>query len=153
MPLMMNDVPIESPCDADFSSMTRKEATRRFCGSCKKHVNDLSHMTETEARTLLAAPVTEGLCIRYLADERGQLHFLPDVPVSTLTRFRRAALAAAVLAAPLSLTACMGAAPSRGPELPIPQAVEPATPAPSAAPSASAAPAGAPPAVVATPGH
>lgn len=133
--------------------MTRREATRRFCGDCKKHVNDLSMMTETEARELLASPTTEGLCIRYLADEKGQLAFLPDVPVSGLTRLKRAALAAATLAAPLSLAACMGAAPQPEPRFetmgavaipqPTPSTSVPLAPsnsapvAPSAAPSAS----------------
>ena len=106
---------IEAPCGVSWSAMSEREATRRFCGACQKHVHDLSRMTESEARDLLASPTTEGHCVRYFADERGQLVFLPDVPVSRLTRARRAALAAVALAAPLSLTACMGAAPARAP--------------------------------------
>lgn len=107
--LTRDDVRIATPCGVDFSRMTRKEATRRFCEACRTTVHDLSSMTEAEARALLDAPASEGLCVRYLADDAGKLHFLPDVPASLLSRAKRAALAAAMMAGPLSLTACMGA--------------------------------------------
>lgn len=109
--MIRDDVAIETPCGMDFRKMTRKEATQRFCGACTKHVHDLASMTEGEARALLAAPSTEGLCVRYVADETGRLQFLPDVPVSQLTARRRAVLAVSAMAAAMSLTACMGAAP------------------------------------------
>jgi hypothetical protein len=116
--LTRDDVQIDSPCGLDFSKMTRAEATKRFCGDCRKHVHDLTRLTPGEIRELLATPATEGLCVRYVADERGRLVTLPDVPTSALTRAKRIVLAAAALAAPLSLTACMGArAPMRN-ELP-----------------------------------
>lgn len=79
--------------------MTRGEALARFCGACKKHVHDLTLLTEAEAVQLLGSRETESLCVRYAADDRGQLVFLPDVPTSRLTRKRRVALAAAALAA------------------------------------------------------
>lgn len=107
--LTRDDVRIATPCGVDFSRMTRREATRRFCEACRTVVHDLSSMTEAEARTLLDARASEGLCVRYLADDAGRLHFLPDVPASLLSRAKRAALAAAMMAGPLSLTACMGA--------------------------------------------
>jgi hypothetical protein len=107
--LTRDDVRIDSPCGLDFSKMTRAQATKRFCGDCRKHVHDLTRLTPGEIRELLDAPATEGLCVRYVADERGRLVTLPDVPTSTLTRAKRVVLAAAALAAPLSLTACMGA--------------------------------------------
>ena len=156
--LTTNEVKIETPCGMAWSAMTQREATRRFCGECKKHVNDLSLMTEGEARELLASPSTEGLCVRYFADERGQLVFLPDVPVSSLTRMKRAALAAVTLAAPLSLAACMGAAPAPEPrtqmmgspamtssEVPVaPASATPSASAPVTAPSAPVTAASAP---------
>lgn len=146
--MLAREVPIESPCHVDWSSMTKREATRRFCGECKKHVHDLSTMTEDEARVLLASAETEGLCVRTFTNERGELVFRsgapatrlagPDVPAS---RLRRAAIGAFALAAPLSLTACMGAyrPPPRAVTEP-PPSVEPARPR-SAEPTNSAAPA------------
>lgn len=106
--LTREDVPIQSPCGVDFRSMTRASATKRFCTDCRKHVHDLATMTEEEAKALLRAPATEGLCVRYLADERGRIVFLP-VPVTNLTARKRAILAASMMAAATSLTACMGA--------------------------------------------
>ena len=96
--------------------MTRAEATKRFCGECRKHVHDLGSMTESEARALLA---TAGdLCVRYVADERGRLVFLPDVPSGMLSPRRRAAMAASLMAASMSLTACMGARRNEPPQSP-----------------------------------
>lgn len=90
------DIPIATPCGQDFRKMT-PEAGGRFCADCKKVVRDLSAMPEEEARRLLAAPRTEGLCVRYLHDETGQLYFAdrpPPVAAQLLNRARRAALIA-----------------------------------------------------------
>lgn len=106
--LTRDELPIQNPCNLDFSAMTRAEANRRFCGACKKHVHDLTAMTEAEARALLNAPVTEGLCVRYLADDRGRIAFKPDVAASRLRNKSSLALAALAAVAPLALTACMG---------------------------------------------
>ncbi len=106
--LTREDVRIQSPCGVDFRKMTRVEATKRFCAECRKHVHDLTAMTEDEAKALLDSPATDGLCVRYLADERGRIVFLP-VPVQNLTVRKRAVLAASMVAAATSLTACMGA--------------------------------------------
>jgi hypothetical protein len=104
-----NDIPIASPCGEDWTTM-RGTNTRRFCDSCKKHVHDLSAMTEAEAAELMATRATEGLCVRYLYDADGRIAFAPKVvPVSMLSRAKRHAVAALAVAAPLSLTACMGA--------------------------------------------
>lgn len=107
--LTRDAVTIETPCGVDFRKMTRKEATKRFCGGCKKHVHDLASMTEGEARALLTSAPTEGLCIRYVADGSGQLLFLPDVPVENLTARKRATMAASVMAAAVSLAGCSAA--------------------------------------------
>ncbi len=124
-----DELPIASPCQADFASMSPVAALRekgRFCGDCKKVVHDLSKMTAREARSLLAAPKTEGLCVRYLYDAAGEIVFqreLGIVPASELSRFARMARGAKIavaVALPLSLTACMGAAPNRPPQNPEP---------------------------------
>ncbi|NUP07645.1 MAG: hypothetical protein HOW73_16480 [Polyangiaceae bacterium] len=102
---------IANPCGVDFGSMTRREATRRFCGACKKHVHDLTLMTEAEARETLAGAGTEGLCVRYIADERGRLVFVPEVPAARLTAKKRASLAAAAVAAAMAATSGCASAP------------------------------------------
>jgi hypothetical protein len=141
------ELPIASPCNADWTTMTFAERGR-FCGACKKVVRELAQMTESEARAMLASPPTEGLCVRYIHDVAGEIVFRREVvPVSSLQRMRRAAATALAAASlPLVAAGCMGAAP-------MPPPVMGAAPAPSA--SASSAPTtevmmGAPPVSVAT---
>lgn len=142
------EIRIASPCGVDWNGMTLADAKKRFCAECKKHVHDLSQMTRAEARALLASPATEGLCVRYLHDERGEVWFAPEaaplVAPGRLARMKRFAMAAAAVAAPLSLTACMGAAmPPQQPPRPAVAAPSPtvdvATPAPTAPPAQKAA--------------
>src|SRR5690242_16070069 len=117
------DLPIASPCGVDWRGMKAVDVTKRFCDDCKKHVHDLSRMSRAEARALLAGPSTEGLCVRYLHDERGELLFEGEprlVPASRLLALKRVVAAATLAAAPLSLTACMGAAvPPQPPPCPV----------------------------------
>ena len=92
--------------------MTR-DGQKRFCDACKKHVHDLSSMSPAEARAVLDAPRSRDLCVRYLYDDEGNILFRPSydlVPASMLARARRFVTAAGVLALPLTLNACMGAA-------------------------------------------
>jgi hypothetical protein len=136
-----NELPIVSPCGADWQGMKPQDIASRFCGECNKHVHDLSRMTQVEARKLLSAPATEGLCVRYLHDERGEILFAQEasklVPVSRLSQVKRMLAAATLAAAPLSLTACMGAA--EPPPTPMMGAVAwaPPPPPPSSTPSSS----------------
>lgn len=127
-----DEIPIASPCGVYWNGMTLADAKKRFCADCKKHVHDLSQMSRAEARTLLSSTATENLCVRYLHDERGEIWFAPEaaplVAPGRLARVKRFALAAAAVAAPLSLTACMGAAPTPPPQPPMPAAAESATP-------------------------
>jgi hypothetical protein len=138
-----NELPIVSPCGADWQGMKPQDIASRFCGECNKHVHDLSRMTQVEARRLLAAPATEGLCVRYLHDERGEILFAQEasklVPASRLSQVKRLLAAATLAAAPLSLTACMGAAPPPTPRM---GAVNwtPAPPSPTPSSSASVEP-------------
>src|SRR5271163_2982243 len=100
------DIPIAIPCQADWTTMTLADRGR-FCGACRKVVRELGRMTETEARALLASPPTEGLCVRYIHDERGEIVFRPDVvPLARLAR-KAVALALAVVL-PVSACACGG---------------------------------------------
>jgi hypothetical protein len=98
------DLPIAAACQADWTTMTLADRGR-FCGTCRKVVRELGQMTETQARALLASPPTDGLCVRYVHDERGAIVFRRDVvPVSRLS-WRATALA---LALPLGAAACGG---------------------------------------------
>ena len=131
------DLPIESPCSANWSTMTR-DGQKRFCDACKKHVHDLSAMSPAEARGVLDAPRARDLCVRYLYDDEGNILFRPSyelVPPSMLARAKRFVTAAGVIVAPLSLNACMGAA--EAPPMP-PPAVPTASAMPVAADDAGA---------------
>lgn len=115
------DLPIASPCAADWTTMTLSDRGR-FCGECKKVVHELARLTEGEARALLAAPPTEGLCVRYVHDTTGDILFRPDVvPVTRLARARRAAVAVLAAASlPLAAAGCMGAMPPPAPMMGAP---------------------------------
>jgi hypothetical protein len=145
------DLPIATPCTVDWTTMTLADRGR-FCGQCKKVVRELAQLTETEARSLLASPPTEGLCVRYVHDTTGEIVFRPDVmPVGRLARVRRAAaVALAAASLPLAAAGCMGAAPMPPPVMGAPpetmgavtmgtppEPVAPTPPAPSANPVAT----------------
>jgi hypothetical protein len=113
-----SELPIATPCTADWRSMTPADGGR-FCGDCKKVVRDLSTMRERDARNLLRSNDNGALCVRYLYDRHGRIFFAGDagdpqalVPASFLQRAKRAALTAAMIAAPLSLQACSASSPS-----------------------------------------
>jgi hypothetical protein len=103
------ELPIASPCTADWTAMTLADRGR-FCGQCDKVVRELAQLTEVEARALLAAPSTEGLCVRYVHDATGEIVFRRDVvPVTRLVR-RAAAVVLAAATLPF-VAGCMGALP------------------------------------------
>jgi hypothetical protein len=106
-----SEIPIASPCNADWSTMTLADRGR-FCGACRKVVRELRQMTETEARALLASPPTEGLCVRYMHDATGEIVFRRDDVVPVAKLLRRAAVVALAVVLPVGSMACMGAAPA-----------------------------------------
>jgi hypothetical protein len=105
------EIPIASPCNADWSTMTLADRGR-FCGACRKVVRELRQMTETEARALLASPPTEGLCVRYVHDATGEIVFGRDDVVPVAKLLRRVAVVALAAVLPVGSMACMGAAPA-----------------------------------------
>jgi hypothetical protein len=113
------ELPIPRPCTADWTTMTLADRGR-FCGQCRKVVRELAQMTERDARALLATPPTEGLCVRYLHDAKGEIVFRRDdvVPVARLAR--RVATAALAIALPVAASAC---ATSADPRMGAPPAV------------------------------
>jgi hypothetical protein len=104
-------LPIQDPCHEDWTAMESDGESRRFCLVCTKHVHDLSAMTEATARAVLADGRSEGrMCVRYLADEAGNIRFRPEtVEAPSLWRMT---LAAAGMAMAL-LTGCADAEPDR----------------------------------------
>jgi hypothetical protein len=50
------------------------DAQRRFCGSCSKHVHDLSAMTEERAQEILEIP---NVCVRFQTDASGRILHAP----------------------------------------------------------------------------
>jgi len=161
------DIPIPLPCHEDWDTMT-VEGRARFCGVCKKHVHDLSRMSEIEGRALLAHSPQGSLCVRYLADQHEEILFglveAGFVPVANLraSKAKRASLTfgAGVAAAGLStLMACGGHQATAGAPMPSPHAgapmmTEPAASgsavpqtSPTTSPAPSSAPAPAPPSV------
>jgi hypothetical protein len=109
-----SEVPIHTPCGADWSGMTTVEARARLCADCNKVVHDVSAMKAYEVRGLLAdGPV----CVRYLYDVHGRvlLGGAPAgariVPASALlSRVARSKwlAAAAVAASAIVFEACGG---------------------------------------------
>lgn len=137
-----SDIQIAKPCNQDWDTMTA-EGRRRFCSACKKHVQDLSKMSAAEAREVLAAPPSEGLCVRYLYDEFGNVMFdMVDtsiVPASRLVRAAKVVASTAVAAGfAATISGCMGAPMRPPPPPPHVMMGEPAVmPEPSAQPIAT----------------
>ena len=69
-----DQLPIAEPCHADWNTMSG-DSRKRFCGSCTKHVHDLSAMTEPEAVDLLET--MRNLCVRYAVGGDGQILHAP----------------------------------------------------------------------------
>ena len=100
-------LPLSFRCSLDWEKMTIADKGR-FCADCKKVVHDVSAMTKSEAKALLADGKKSELCIRYIADRDGQVIFKNSnlVPSNSLLRGRSPLLIAASLAIPFGLTNC-----------------------------------------------
>ncbi len=105
-----SNVVIATPCGERWEAMT-PDGGGRLCATCDKVVHDLSAMSEERAKRLLASK--QNLCVRYLFDEHGNIWFegeRPPLAARLLNRAKRGAFAAATIAAPFMLQACMGSA-------------------------------------------
>jgi hypothetical protein len=102
-----DQVEITTPCGVDWNGLSRR-GNARFCGQCTKLVHDLSSLTEDAARALLQSASGE-LCVRYLYDATGKIHFSPKAALVPASRLSWRGLArAASLSAPLLMQACGG---------------------------------------------
>lgn len=85
--------------------------SRRFCDVCTKNVHDISSMTETTARAVLADESAKGrVCVRYTLDAAGHIKF--KVETVAAPSLWRMTLAAAGMAMAL-MTGCADAEPDR----------------------------------------
>ena len=93
---VLDNLHVAAPCSADWSRMTG-DARVRFCGSCEKHVYNLSDMTRPEAEALLVEK--EGkLCVRYFQRADGTI-LTADCPTGVATRRRKRRVMAATFSA------------------------------------------------------
>ncbi len=95
-----SDLPIASPCNKDWDTMTAA-GRKRFCSDCKKHVHDMSCMSRSEAGAFLREHAGQHLCVRYAHDSAGNLLFAPAEVIaasSLMSAIRGIAAAAAVSA-------------------------------------------------------
>ena len=104
-------LPIQEPCHENWDAMSLEGDARRFCGVCVKQVHDLSALTEIQARTVLAEESAKGrMCVRYKADDAGNIKFKPET-VSASSLWRQTLAAASMTLA--LLTGCADPEPDR----------------------------------------
>lgn len=114
MTFNVDDIRVASPCNARWNDMSGDERAR-FCGSCQKHVYNLSAMTRVQIEALVSEK--EGkFCGRFHRRADGTM-LTADCP-SRLRRIRArvAKLGGALCALALSLVGCSSRQgnPSRG---------------------------------------
>lgn len=66
----LDAISVRNPCRVDWSTMTGDEKTR-FCGSCRKHVYDLSAMSREEAEAI--ATRRDEVCVRFVKRADGKV--------------------------------------------------------------------------------
>lgn len=94
---------VKEACHEPWEEM-QGGATRRRCESCEQDVHDLSAMTRTEAKMVLARrAMGQRLCVRFASDEEGRVLFRPEplIPPALLLRGRQLALGAGLAVAAL----------------------------------------------------
>jgi len=75
------ELELSRPCPIDLDSLGVDRTQRRvFCSHCSAHVTDISKMREAEAVAFVAAKRGSGVCISYLCDSEGKLHFADSEP-------------------------------------------------------------------------
>jgi hypothetical protein len=96
---------VASPCPKSWGAMNG-DSKRRYCDHCEHHVHNLSEMTASERRDVLA---TKGrVCITYTANARGELisHADSNGLLALLSRMRLAFVAIVAAIVPFGLSSC-----------------------------------------------
>lgn len=98
----LDDVPIAQPCPPEVGAADFEPAgpDNVYCKVCKKHVYDLSAMTESEATAFLKLNAEAGPCVAYRANVSGHVVHVSD------DCLRRRSPAAVLLGASALLAAC-----------------------------------------------
>jgi hypothetical protein len=102
LPLLEN-VRIASPCNVSWDEMQGDERVR-FCGSCEKHVYNLSEMAGDEAERLLAQHTEGSVCVRLYRRADGTV-LTNDCPVGVRKKRTRRTLVAAAGAGAMAVAA------------------------------------------------
>jgi hypothetical protein len=71
-----DDVPVQEPCFVAESELDARQLGH-FCRTCRKHVHDLSAMSESAATVLLKLKGERDLCVSYRTDLDGRLLHQP----------------------------------------------------------------------------
>ncbi len=95
------DLPISSPCAAQWDTMTVR-GRALFCDECQTLVHDLSRLQRHEAADFLRRHVGEQMCVKYSYDALGNVVFAAPmqptvIPASMLRPSVRALAAATAL--------------------------------------------------------
>jgi hypothetical protein len=69
---------LREPCDVAWEDM-QGDGEVRFCACCQRDVHDLSALTRTEARELLASRGSN-VCVNFLVDADGKMLTRPEPP-------------------------------------------------------------------------
>ncbi len=84
---------VDSPCEADWDSMSGNEEVR-FCSHCEKSVHNISSMTRKEAMRFVRSN-EGGVCVRFYSDPRGRTLHANGGGLTRITRRASKAAAAA----------------------------------------------------------
>lgn len=94
LPILPN-LKVATPCSADWAAMSGDERVRA-CGSCNKHVYNISTLTREEAEALILEK--EGrLCVRYYQRHDGTI-LLKDCSIGITQKRKRRVIAIGALA-------------------------------------------------------
>ncbi len=109
----LEDLQIASPCQASWAEMRGDERVR-YCGTCEKHVYDLSHMSREEAEALILG--TERVCVRMARRHDGTV-VTSDCPVGARQKTRRQRVAGAAAGTLLAASALLWKVRAEAPQL------------------------------------
>ena len=102
----LNNIRVASPCPADWEKMVGDERVRH-CAECNLNVYNLSAMTESQVKELIAGSRGKRLCTRFYRRADGTV-LTQDCPWSLQALNRKVSrLAAAVLTAVMGVTVAM----------------------------------------------
>jgi hypothetical protein len=105
LPVMLDNLRIASPCQADWDEMAGDERVR-FCGRCEKNVYNLSAMTRDAAEALVSE--REGrVCVRFYQRQDGTL-LSADCPAGVERRRFRQRVWSAISSVAASLALLLG---------------------------------------------